>query len=183
MLRVLPAVLTGLGVVWVALILTAPLVPREAALVYAFAAGVCHQRPERSFHLAGMPLPVCARCAGLYASGAAAAVGAMLTRLRRAAPAGHAARAVAGSETRTARVAFAAAAAPTAITLAAEWLGLASPSNLVRAVASLPLGGAAGWLFVRMLLIEAGRTKAIGERVARERSARGAVHESPRLKQ
>lgn len=28
---------------------------------------VCHQMPGRSFHVAGFPLAVCARCAGLYA--------------------------------------------------------------------------------------------------------------------
>lgn len=27
----------------------------------------CHQNPERSLHLAGMALPLCARCFGLYA--------------------------------------------------------------------------------------------------------------------
>lgn len=27
----------------------------------------CHQMPERSYHLAGFPLAVCARCVGLYA--------------------------------------------------------------------------------------------------------------------
>lgn len=27
----------------------------------------CHQNPERSLHLAGMTLPLCARCFGLYA--------------------------------------------------------------------------------------------------------------------
>ena len=42
---------------------------------------VCHQRPERSFHVAGVQLPVCARCTGLYVSGAAGALAA-LARLR-----------------------------------------------------------------------------------------------------
>src|SRR5687768_14239891 len=46
-----------------------------AALMYAGGSVICHQRPERSFHLAGAQLPVCARCMGLYVGGA---VGALL---------------------------------------------------------------------------------------------------------
>ena len=140
--RVLPAALTAVALVWLALLLLAPLVPREAALVYRYASGVCHQRPERSFRLAGRPLPVCARCFGLYASGAIAAAVAMGVRASRDGV-------IPGP--RTARIVFAVAAAPTVLTVAAEWIGLAPFSNLARAVASVPLGAAAGWLFVRML--------------------------------
>ncbi len=151
--RALPAALTAVAVVWLGLLLLAPLVPREASLVYQFASGVCHQRPERSFSLAGAQLPVCARCFGLYLSGAIAAAAAYLARLRRPASA----RLRLTASARQARILFAVAAAPTVLTVAAEWIGIASPSNLARAVASLPLGAAAGWLFVRMLLAEAGR--------------------------
>lgn len=35
--------------------------------VYFFFSGICHQIPERSFHLWGEPLAVCARCTGVYA--------------------------------------------------------------------------------------------------------------------
>jgi uncharacterized membrane protein len=38
-----------------------------AIAIYLAGRQVCHQRPERSFHLAGAPMPVCARCTGLYA--------------------------------------------------------------------------------------------------------------------
>jgi hypothetical protein len=58
-------------------------------------------------------------------------------------------------DARTARLVFAGAAVPTIVTVTLEWLGLAYPSNLARAVASLPLGAASGWVFVRMLLTEA----------------------------
>ncbi len=34
---------------------------------YFFFSGICHQIPERSFHLWGEPLAVCARCSGVYA--------------------------------------------------------------------------------------------------------------------
>jgi uncharacterized membrane protein len=42
-----------------------------AAGVYGAFSFACHQIPERSFTLAGFPLAVCARCAGLYAGAAA----------------------------------------------------------------------------------------------------------------
>ncbi len=141
--RVLPAALTAAALLWLTLLLLAPFVPREASLVYQFASGVCHQRPERSFSLAGTQLPVCARCFGLYLSGAIAAAAAWLGS------------GGAGLSPRDARLLFAAAAAPTVLTVGAEWGGIASFSNLARAVASLPLGAAAGWLFIRMLLVEA----------------------------
>ena len=43
------------------------------------------------------------------------------------------------------------AALPTALTLALEILGMMRFSNTARAIAALPLGAFAGWLFVRML--------------------------------
>ena len=39
----------------------------RARCVYQLGSLICHQRPERSFHLAGVQMPVCARCFGLYA--------------------------------------------------------------------------------------------------------------------
>lgn len=38
----------------------------RAALMHGFAA-VCHQMPERSLHVDGVPLAVCHRCLGIYA--------------------------------------------------------------------------------------------------------------------
>ena len=111
-------------------------VPALAAMVYGAGALLCHQRPDRSFHLHESQLPVCARCAGLYFAGAIGALMAWPGPGR-----------VPGS----ARSLLLAAAVPTALTVAAEWAGLASPSNLMRALAALPLGAAAGWLCVRLL--------------------------------
>lgn len=48
------------------------------AAIYFVGHLVCHQLPERSLWIAGAPLPVCARCAGIYA-------GALLALLMRAA--------------------------------------------------------------------------------------------------
>jgi uncharacterized membrane protein len=39
---------------------------KNAMLIYAFFSPLCHQRPDRSFFLAGFPLAVCARCLGIY---------------------------------------------------------------------------------------------------------------------
>ncbi len=37
-----------------------------SCLSYLFFRPICHQDPARSFWLAGVPLPVCARCFGIY---------------------------------------------------------------------------------------------------------------------
>ena len=42
--------------------------------MYAAGRIICHQRPERSFHLGATALPVCARCLGLYAGAAVVAL-------------------------------------------------------------------------------------------------------------
>lgn len=57
---------------WLGLIISVPLlkqagfVETSAGLYYAFSF-ICHQIPERSFHLHEDKLAVCARCAGVYA--------------------------------------------------------------------------------------------------------------------
>ena len=43
------------------------------------------------------------------------------------------------------------AALPTAVTFALEFAGMLPFSNTARAVAALPLGACAGWVFVSML--------------------------------
>lgn len=102
-----------------------------AAGTYWIGALVCHQRPERSFHLLGAQLPVCARCAGLYLS---VALGVVVARARR----------------RTAdpsadwRLRFTLAAIPTVATLAIDWWRPQSVSGAWRAIAAVPLGVAAG---------------------------------------
>jgi uncharacterized membrane protein len=138
--------LTAGAVVWVAIIIAAPLALAHGytllpAVIYEAGGLICHQRPERSFHLAGVQLPVCARCFGLYASGAVGAVAAAVGGM----PSSRA------GEDRYAALVLALAAAPTAITLAVEWIGLLHPGGAARAVAAIPLGVAAGWLFVRAL--------------------------------
>ena len=141
--RTLAAALTAAALVWAAVVLCAPIALRSpawapaAAVVYTGAARICHQKPERSFHVAGRQLPVCARCAGVYFS---AAVGTLAAWIR-----------FRGKLPVSTRAALALAALPTVLTWTLEHLGGVPFSNASRAIAALPLGGIAGWLFVRML--------------------------------
>jgi uncharacterized membrane protein len=119
-----------------------PFLATAATFIYQGGGLICHQRSERSFHIGGVQQPVCARCAGLYFSGAAGAVAAWIGwRRRPRAP-------------RRTRLVLIAASVPTAVTVALEFAGIAHPSNSMRALAALPLGAAAGWVFVRLLRTE-----------------------------
>lgn len=55
---------------WVGAIVAAPLAEARGiaagGFIYEAFHTICHQQPERSFHLAGEPLAVCHRCTGLY---------------------------------------------------------------------------------------------------------------------
>lgn len=68
--------LASLG--WLGLIMLAPYTRARGAAaapyLYLLFAPICHQLPERSFHLFGHPLAVCQRCFGLYLGFAAAAL-------------------------------------------------------------------------------------------------------------
>lgn len=110
----------------------------------ASASHVCHQRPERSFHTAGVAWPVCARCAGLYLGGAGGAWLGLTawTALERA----------------RLRRTLAVAAAATAATWFAEWLLAVPVANSVRFAAALPLGAAIAAAIVR---VASGRPESI----------------------
>jgi uncharacterized membrane protein len=120
---------------WLALLIVTPLAPSSiATLMYAVGAVICHQLPERSFHLAGVQLPVCARCLGIYAGAAAAAsihvlgVGAAdSARWRTLGP-------------RAARRVFVVSALPTLVTVALEWAGVWRGTNITRAIAGVAVG-------------------------------------------
>ena len=126
-----------------------------ALTVYAASSRICHQRPERSFHIAGFKLPVCARCFGLYA---AAALGSVIAWRSGRAP------------DRRARLALLVSAIPTAATWLLEFAGLAAFSNLTRAVAALPVGAVTGWLLVQMLRYDSFLNGEIDHRGSRVRS-------------
>jgi uncharacterized membrane protein len=123
------------AVAWVALIIGGPLVPGfGGAVLYGLGSFICHQIPERSFHIGGIQMPVCARCLGLYAGAALGVVGHL-----RVWHAGRITRAL--TTPRTARWLALVAAGPTVLTVVLEMAGLWQPANLTRALAGLPLGG------------------------------------------
>ena len=124
-----------LSAAWLLSILTAPFLPAMlAASVYAVGSLVCHQLPERSFHIGAFQLPVCARCVGIYGG---AAIGALVVVAQSTLDAHHARP---GAILHRARWILVAGALPTAITVALESAGSWPTTNVVRAVAGFPLG-------------------------------------------
>jgi uncharacterized membrane protein len=147
-MRLLAPALTVAALIWALAIVGAPRVFASpafgpvAAAVYGGSARICHQRADRSFETSGLQWPVCARCAGLYLSGAAGAVLGWIGLM--------------GWSTSRARWLLGLAAMPTALTWTLEVIGVMAFSNTARAVAALPLGAAAGWLFICMLRYDSG---------------------------
>jgi len=107
------------------------------ALVYAAGCVICHQLPERSFFLDGRQLPVCARCTGLYLSGAAGFLGWCFWKATRGWP-----RFTVSPQLALAIVIG--AAVPTALSYFAGIAGIWDGSNLTRALLAMPLGLSAG---------------------------------------
>ncbi|MBS1790969.1 MAG: DUF2085 domain-containing protein [Acidobacteria bacterium] len=65
------ALLLLITLVWLAVIFLPPWLMASGHRFFAFGlyrglSGICHQIPERSFHLWGFPLAVCSRCTGIY---------------------------------------------------------------------------------------------------------------------
>jgi uncharacterized membrane protein len=130
-----------LWIVALPLLLQAPHVPQSlavaAAFTYRVGSVVCHQDPERSFTFGGIPIPVCARCTGLYAGAVLGALAALHAVGRRRRPAmGFA----------SVRLALIACALPTALLWLAEWLIGVRVGNLARWTGALPLGAAVSWV-------------------------------------
>lgn len=116
---------------WVAALVLAP------AFLKPLCGFICHQRPERSFFIAGSQLPVCARCLGLYVGAGVAVPLALLM--------------TSPVPVLRARTTLLLAALPTAITWTLEVSGAAHFSNAVRFTSALPLGCAAAWLVLRVV--------------------------------
>jgi hypothetical protein len=134
----------------------------SAFAVYTIGSLICHQLPQRSFHLWGAQLPVCARCTGIYcgaaivALAAAARVSASSRRgfdavrgVRLDAVRGVRRHASPEDAARVRRLVILAA-TPTLATLAYEWMTGIVPSNGIRFAAGLPLGCVVSWLVLRV---------------------------------
>jgi uncharacterized membrane protein len=103
-----------------------------AFVIYEFGRVICHQRPERSFHLFAEQLPVCARCTGLYLGGAVAAVLYVAVRSSGSASMPEPARV---------RMLLLLAALPMVVSLVYEWTSGVVPSNALRAITGVLFGG------------------------------------------
>jgi hypothetical protein len=131
------------SLLWLAALLAAPhgleAVPGAparlaAGTVYLAGRVVCHQRPERSFRAAGHPLPVCARCTGIYAAAPLACL------LALALPGGRGRRWWGWAATPRGLVV---AALPAAISVVVEWVtGWTDPATRVATGAVVGFGGA-----------------------------------------
>lgn len=100
-----------------------------SAMVYGIGSLICHQLPERSFHLWGAQVAVCARCFGLYGGAATAVLVAAVQPLT-----------VERFVKTRPRTLVALAACPTVITLLYEWTSGVMPSHWIRAAAGFVLG-------------------------------------------
>ena len=107
------------------------------AFLYAAGGVICHQLPERSFFVDGRQLPVCARCTGLYLSGAAGFLAWLIWKAAR----GWRKFAV---SPRPALVIVIVAALPTALSYLTGVTGMWDGSNVTRAILALPFGLSAG---------------------------------------
>jgi hypothetical protein len=141
--RRLTAAFLAASLLWLAALVAAPHAlhaeagaPRRLAAGGVYLAGrvVCHQQPERSFVAAGHPLPVCARCTGVYAAVPLACL------LALALPGGRARRLWAWAGTRRGILV---AALPTVISVVVEWTtGWTDPGWRAMTGAVLGFGGA-----------------------------------------
>src|SRR5437870_2097048 len=108
-----------------------------AFVVYGLGSLLCHQRPERSFFLWGVQMPVCARCAGIYL-GAAMAAAAFVVGRGRPFRASHSAP----------RLLLLFGVLPTIVTLIFEWTTGQMPANWIRAASGVPLGAVVSTLIM-----------------------------------
>jgi uncharacterized membrane protein len=154
-----PPAAAAFALIWVAALLAAPLLPLPlAGALYAAGSLICHQLPERSFHVQSFQLPVCARCFGLYVGGAIGTLAVALVPRLAGRP----------SSARTRMLMTALAAVPTAGTVVLEH-GLGAPlSNAIRALAAVPLAAT-----VAVVVVGAVTTLHYGECAPRRPSDHG----------
>jgi uncharacterized membrane protein len=95
--------------------------------VYRFFSVFCHQLPSRSLFFDGIQMPVCARCASIYA---ATGAGLLFLRLRGYGP----------REFKMNWLLFALLLAPTGLDGTTQWLGWRESTNSLRLVTGVPYG-------------------------------------------
>ena len=138
------AALTWLVALWAATLVTprsGTAAARASAAVFVIGSLVCHQRPERSFHLGTVQLPVCARCLGLYAGGfAGAAAWSLMTILKKPSRASLAWL----TSSHVVRRVLIVTAVPTVVSVGLGLAGFWDGTNALRALLALPLGAAIG---------------------------------------
>lgn len=105
------------------------------AIVYQVFAPLCHQMPKRSFHLEGLPLAVCARCAGVYAG---SVLGLLVYPLWRRID----------NQSMPHRLWLLPALAPMAIDAVGGALGLVQGTNLLRAATGAFSGAVIAWFIL-----------------------------------
>jgi uncharacterized membrane protein len=132
---VLSRLLLGASVAWLALLTVTVLAahPALTAIVGRFSSFICHQEPDRTFHIGNSAWAVCARCLGLYS---AAPIGALMALTIAWRPV-------------TARGNFlllCIAGVPTGATWLAEHALGWPMTNVIRFAAALPLGAAVAWV-------------------------------------
>jgi uncharacterized membrane protein len=138
-------VLTALvlsAVMWNSALLAAPRGTPRLVAASTFLAGtlICHQRADRSFHIGGAQMPVCARCTGLYVGALMGVVVWMLVAGLGSTISGRGRRL---ATARGARRALIISALPTMASVALAWAGVWDGNNAVRALLALPLGATA----------------------------------------
>jgi hypothetical protein len=121
-----------------------PLATSLLIAVYAIGSVICHQLPERSYHLWTAQMPVCARCTGIYFGAAMAAILASVARGFQ--PRGRGPERAAPLRPDMMRAILLAAALPTLATLVYEWSTGHMPAHSIRAAAGAPLGATVTWL-------------------------------------
>jgi len=119
-----------------------------AFAAYAVGSVICHQLPERSFHLWAAQMPVCARCTGIYVGAAIGAIASVTVRLKKDTTS-QTVRLKADT-TYNAKSALIIAAIPILATLVYEWTTGHTPANWIRAAAGVPIGGAIASVMVRL---------------------------------
>jgi hypothetical protein len=152
----LRAALVAATAAWAALLVVTPWLasrphasPIASALilaVYGIGSLVCHQLPERSYHVWTAQMPVCARCAGIYAGAVIGVIAGILRPARGGWPGSVPGRGPRRAD--DAPIVLALAAAPTLVTLLYEWTTGDMPAHAIRAASGVPLGLVVAWLVV-----------------------------------